>query len=83
MRESTVEKRRKGLTCGSYIVRLQPWSAARLSYREVLARTSIFGPVAVRNRYDRMQSPNAGRGWQRAHLLATSYGIAVRPINEP
>ena len=42
----------------------------------------MFGVIAVRNRYDRVQSMNAGRLWQRLHLLATSQGLAGRPVNE-
>lgn len=35
-----------------------------------------------RERYDQQQSLAAGGIWQRAHLLATSRGLAARPANE-
>src|ERR1700683_1518211 len=53
-----------------------------MSYTDVLHATPLFGVIAVRDRYDREQSPRAGRIWQRAHLLATARHIAGRPVNE-
>jgi hypothetical protein len=41
----------------------------------------LFGMIAVRDRYERAQALHAGRLWQRAHLLATTHGIAARPDN--
>ncbi len=42
----------------------------------------MFGFIAVRERYDQEQSLCAGRIRQRAHLRATSRGMAARPANE-
>jgi len=53
-----------------------------MSYREVLHATPLFGTIAVRDRYDQEQNLRAGRIWQRAHLLATTYHVAGRPVNE-
>ena len=47
-----------------------------------LLRIPMFGFIAVHDRYDQEQSLCAGRIWQRAHLLATSRGLAARPANE-
>ncbi|HXZ10907.1 MAG TPA: hypothetical protein VEG64_00820 [Candidatus Sulfotelmatobacter sp.] len=42
----------------------------------------LLGFIAVRDRYDQAQCLQAGRIWQRAHLLATARGLAARPSNE-
>lgn len=78
------------LTAG--IVKFMPYWGTRLAFRHRLLRimsytdllhaTPLFGVIAVRDRYDRVQSLSAGRIWQRAHLLATSQGLAGRPVNE-
>jgi hypothetical protein len=47
----------------------------------VMLSAPLFGMIAVRDRYDRDQALRAGRLWQRAHLLATTCGIAARPDN--
>jgi len=51
-------------------------------YAKQLAASPMFGIIAVRERYDRQQCLQAGRVWEHSHLLATSRGIAGRPINE-
>jgi nitroreductase len=51
-------------------------------YGRQLAASPMFGIIAVRDRYDRQQCLQAGRVWEHSHLLATSRGIAARPINE-
>ncbi|MHB8301901.1 MAG: Acg family FMN-binding oxidoreductase [Acidobacteriaceae bacterium] len=51
-------------------------------YAKQLAASPMFGIIAVRERYDRQQCLQAGRVWEYSHLLATSRGIAARPINE-
>jgi nitroreductase len=51
-------------------------------YADVLRATPVFGVIAVRDRYDRVQCLDAGRVWQRAHLLATARHLAGRPVNE-
>lgn len=45
--------------------------------------TAVFGLIAVRNLYDRSQTMRAGRAWQRMHLLGTTQGVAMQPINQP
>jgi len=52
------------------------------SYEEQVIASSMFGIIAVRNRYEVDYCLQAGRLWQRAHLLATAHGIAARPMNE-
>lgn len=57
------------------------WLAAT---RDVQVPTSaLFGFIAVRDLYDRVQALRAGRLWQRLHLLAVSRGLAMQPINQP
>jgi hypothetical protein len=52
------------------------------AYPKQLTASPMFGIIAVRDRYSLNQCLQAGRLWERAHLLATSRGIAARPINE-
>ncbi|MGO8720950.1 MAG: hypothetical protein ACLQMO_17310 [Acidobacteriaceae bacterium] len=52
------------------------------AYTKQLTASPMFGVIAVRDRYSFSQCLQAGRLWERAHLLATSRGIAARPINE-
>jgi len=52
------------------------------AYLKQLTASPMFGIIAVRDRYSLNQCLQAGRLWERAHLLATSRGIAARPINE-
>jgi hypothetical protein len=52
--------------------------------REVHAvKSPVFAMIAVRDRYDRVQSLRTGRIWQRIHLWATTQGLAAQPINQP
>jgi|ERR1700722_2661821 len=51
------------------------------SYVDMMRSARLFGLIAVRDRYDRVQTLRAGRLWQRAHLLATARGLAARPTN--
>jgi hypothetical protein len=51
------------------------------SYVGMMRSARLFGLIAVRDRYDRVQTLQAGRLWQRAHLLATVRGLAARPAN--
>jgi len=52
--------------------------------RDVHVPTSpLLGLLAVRDLYDRPQALRAGQAWQRMHLLATTRGLAVQPINQP
>jgi hypothetical protein len=52
------------------------------SYSKQLTASPMFGIIAVRDRYLVDQCIQAGRLWERAHLLATAQGIAARPVNE-
>lgn len=52
------------------------------AYSKQLTASPMFGIIAVRDRYSLSQCLQAGRVWERAHLLATSQSIAARPINE-
>src|SRR5207253_8418656 len=56
--------------------------SARDNYSELMLSAPLIGLIAVRDRYDQEQCLQAGRGWQRAHLLATARGLAARPSNE-
>jgi len=42
----------------------------------------LIGILAVPDRYDQQHCLQAGRIWQRAHLLATARSLAGRPCNE-
>jgi hypothetical protein len=54
----------------------------KTGYKERMLTAPLMGFIAVRDRYDVAQTLQAGRIWQRAHLLATHHGIAARPSNE-
>lgn len=51
-------------------------------YEPQMRSARVIGVIAVRDRMSMRQSVAAGRVWQRAHLLATSRGVAARPFNE-
>ena len=51
-------------------------------YEPQMRSARVIGVIAVRDRMSVRQSVAAGRVWQRAHLLATSRGVAARPCNE-
>jgi nitroreductase len=51
-------------------------------YSNLMLSAPLIGFIAVRDRYAREQCLQAGRIWQRAHLLATARGLAARPCNE-
>ncbi len=51
------------------------------SYLTLMLTGKLFGLIAVRDRYDRVQTIRAGRIWQRTHLLATARRLATRPAN--
>jgi hypothetical protein len=57
--------------------------AIKGGYTDLLLTGRLFGLIAVRDLYDQAQSMQAGRLWQRAHLLATARGLAARPANQP
>ena len=54
----------------------------KTGYKERMLTAPLMGFIAVQDRYDVTQTLQAGRIWQRAHLLATHHGIAARPSNE-
>jgi hypothetical protein len=47
-----------------------------------VATAAAFGIIAVRDSKDRAQRLHGGRWWQRAHLWATTQGIAMHPLNQ-
>ncbi len=50
--------------------------------RDRVPASPIAGVLCVRDLYDRQQNLEAGRAWQHLHLLATTLGIALQPINQ-
>jgi hypothetical protein len=65
--------------------RMLGWLGSRSqkdTYSGLMLSAPLIGFIAVRDRYDQQQCLLAGRTWQRAHLFATSKGIAARPCNE-
>ena len=52
--------------------------------REVhVATADAFGMIAVRDAQSTPQRVEAGRFWQRMHLLATQRGLAMQPLSQP
>ena len=47
-----------------------------------VATASAFGIIAVRDAANLQQRVEAGRLWQRMHLLATARGVAMHPLNQ-
>ncbi|MFP4440516.1 MAG: Acg family FMN-binding oxidoreductase [Chloroflexaceae bacterium] len=43
---------------------------------------AAMGIITVRDLYDRAQTIQAGRVWQRLHLWAAATGLAMQPINQ-
>jgi nitroreductase len=95
---SSVQKYRDGLTIDAFglppmataiakmmSARMLRWAASRStenSYSNLMLSAPLIGFIAVRDRYAQEQCLQAGRIWQRAHLLATAHGLAARPCNE-
>ena len=52
------------------------------AYLDLMLKGRLFGTIAVRDRYEMANSLQAGRVWQRCHLLATARGLAARPANQ-
>lgn len=48
-----------------------------------VATAPLLGAIAVRDLYDRPVAVEAGRVWQRIHLLLTAHGLAAQPLNQP
>ena len=98
LRWSSVQKYRDGLTVDAFGLppvasvtakMMTPgmfrWAASHdrtNGYAALMLSAPLIGFIAVRDRYDQEQCLQAGRLWQRAHLLATARGIAARPCNE-
>jgi len=95
---SAVQKYRDGLTIDAFglppiasgiakmmSARMLRWVASRSTengYANLMLSAPLIGFIAVRDRYTHEQCLQAGRIWQRAHLLATARGLAARPCNE-
>jgi len=95
---SSVQRYRDGLTIDAFglppianaiakmmTVRMLQRAASRSSdngYLNLMLSAPLIGFIAVRDRYAQEQCLQAGRIWQRAHLLATAHGLAARPCNE-
>jgi hypothetical protein len=94
-----VQRRRDGITLdaaglGPFVAamaKLLPPASAQTSHRYwrdatrdvQIPTTALFGLIAVRDLYDRPQALRAGQRWQRLHLMATTRGVAMQPINQP
>ena len=95
---SDVQRYRDGLTIDAFGLppiataiaktipqRMLGWVASHSqkdTYSDLMLSAPLIGFIAVRDRYDQQQCLQAGRTWQRAHLLATARGLAARPCNE-
>jgi len=98
LRRDEVQEQRDGLTIDTFglppvqtaLAKMMPaWmlrravrDGARRRYAPLMASAPLIGIITVHDRLDRVQSLLAGRIWQRAHLLATTLGLAGRPCNE-
>lgn len=51
-------------------------------YASQMESAKLIGIISVRDRFDIPQTVQAGRLWQRIHLLAAARGVAARPSNE-
>jgi len=47
------------------------------------ATAQVFGMILVRDRFSMAAAIEAGRAWQRLHLMATKEGLAAQPMNQP
>ena len=47
-----------------------------------LAATPVLGLLAVRDLYDKPQTLQAGRVWQRLHLWTSANALAAQPVNQ-
>lgn len=48
-----------------------------------LATASAIGLISIRHRYSKSENLTVGRLWQRLHLMATTAGISMHPMNQP
>lgn len=75
----------------TFAAKLLPSLPAEESHKAWLAQTRdsqlptapLTGFLAVRDRYDRVQTLAVGRAWARMQLAATTLGFAMQPINQP
>ncbi|GLS28441.1 Acg family FMN-binding oxidoreductase [Neomesorhizobium albiziae] len=96
--QDAVEQKRDGLTLDANVTApLQnfaakifppsPESADRHWLQDTekiqLGTAPLLGMIAVRDLYDRPTALQAGRLWQRLHLLLTARGLAGQPLNQP
>lgn len=95
---SAVQEQRDGLTVDAFGLSPIASAAAKMmtpgmlrwagahseqnGYAKLMLSAPLIGFIAVRERYEQEQCLQAGRIWQRAHLLATARGLAARPCNE-
>ena len=95
---SSVQEHRDGLTIDAFGLppvadavakmmtpKMLRWAAShsgKNGYLDLMLSAPLIGFIAVRDRYAQEQCLQAGRIWQRAHLSATSRGLAARPCNE-
>ena len=95
---SSVQTLRDGLTIDAFgqppittaVIKTMPprmllWVASRgpkNGYSNLMLSAPLIGILAVPDRYDQQHCLQAGRIWQRAHLLATARSLAGRPCNE-
>jgi len=98
MKWSSVQEDRDGLTTDAFglppianaVVKMMTpgmlrWAGShseKNGYLNLMLSAPLIGFIAVRDRYEQEQCLQAGRIWQRAHLLATARGLAARPCNE-
>ena len=98
MKWSSVQEDRDGLTTDAFglppianaVVKMMTpgmlrWAGShseKNGYLNLMLRAPLIGFIAVRDRYEQEQCLQAGRIWQRAHLLAAARGLAARPCNE-
>lgn len=94
----SVRRRRDGLTLDANIVapamntlaHLVPPTAAmadrswrRDTAQVHLARAPLLGAICVEDLRDRATAIEAGRLWQRLHLIAAAEGVDAQPLNQP
>jgi len=98
MKWSSVQEDRDGLTTDAFglpsianaVVKMMTpgmlrWAGShseKNGYLSLMLSAPLIGFIAVRDRYEQEQCLQAGRIWQRAHLLAAARGLAARPCNE-
>ena len=51
--------------------------------KDTQVHAPVLGAILVKDRLDMGQAIDAGRAWQRLHLMATAAGLAAQPLNQP